>query len=368
MRMRIYRLCVPMLTVLLMAVEATAQLPPDIQADRYLIQAERHIGTGDYTAAKATLDRILELQAEHDLALPEAFWFKHAQVSHQAGDHAEAVESVTRYLTTAGCEGAHYREALELLDRAEAEAEVEAERQAAERRAAEIRRVLNEMEFVLIEPGTFEMGSPETEAWRVSDERLHRVMLSQPFYLGKYEVTQGQWQAVMGSNPSLFACGATCPVENVSWEDTQAFIAALNRQEGVEKYRLPTEAEWEYAARAGTQTAYHFGDDASQLGAYAWYGDNVDYENLIHPVGQKRPNAWGLYDMHGNVQEWVQDWYGGYPHGAVTDPRGPSSGARRVDRGGSWFNSARQCRAADRGDSSPGYRNGDLGFRLARIS
>ena len=376
--MRLYRLCVLMLTVLPVA-EATAQLPPDIQADRYLIEAERHIGNRDYAAAKAALDRILELQAEHDLALPEAFWFKHAQVAQQAGDYAEAVESVTRYLTTAGRDGAHYREALELLDRAEAEVEEErqaaawraaarraAARRAAARREEEIRRVLNEMEFVLIEPGTFEMGSPETEAGRFDDEGpVHTVTLSQPFYLGKYEVTQEQWQAVMGNNPSDFSgCGSNCPVENVSWEDAQEFIVRLNRNEGVNMYRLPTEAEWEYAARAGTQTAYHFGDDADQLGAYAWYNENSDRET--HPVGQKQPNGWGLYDMLGNVWEWTAGWYGPYSAGSVTDPRGPSTGARRVARGGSWSYYARYCRAANRSRDSPGFRNISLGFRLAR--
>lgn len=219
-----------MLTVLLMEVEVGAQLPPDIQADRYLIGAERHIGNGDYTAAKAALDRILELQAEHDLALPEAFWFKYAQVSHQAGDHAEAVESLTRYLTTAGREGAHYREALELLDRAEAGLSP----------PRELHNSIG-MEFVLIEPGTFEMGSPATEAGRDDNETRHRVTLSQPFYLGKYEVTQRQWQAVMGNNPSAFSnCGRNCPVESVSWEDTQEFIRKLNRREGGNMYRLPT--------------------------------------------------------------------------------------------------------------------------------
>ena len=145
------------------------------------------------------------------LALPEAFWFKHAEVAHQAGDYAEAVESVTRYLTTAGREGAHYREALELLDQAEAGP------------PRELRNSIG-MEFVLIEAGTFAMGSPETEAGRFDDEGpVHQVTLSQPFYLGKYEVTQGQWEAVMGDNPSYFSdCGRTCPVEQVSWEDAQA--------------------------------------------------------------------------------------------------------------------------------------------------
>ena len=307
--MQISRLCVLMLTVVLIGVEAPAQLPPDIQADRYLIEAERHIGNRDYAAAKAALDRILALQAEHDLALPEAFWFKHAEVAQQAGDYAEAVESVTRYLTTAGRDGAHYREALELLDRAEAGP------------PRELRNSIG-MEFVLIEPGTFEMGSPETEAGRFDDETLHPVTLSQPFYLGKTEVTQGQWEAVMGDNPSYFSdCGRTCPVEQVSWEDAQEFIAALNRREGVETYRLPTEAEWEYAARAGTQTAYHFGDDAARLGAYAWYLDN---SGRADPPGWAEAAEWlGLFDMHGNVWEWVADWYGDYPRGAVTDPRGP---------------------------------------------
>ena len=191
-----YRLCILLLAVLMTVVEGAAQLPPDIQADRSLVEAERHIGNGDHAAALAALDRILELQAAHGLALPEAFWFKHAQVAQQAGAHAEAVESVTRYLTTAGREGAHYREALELLDQAML---------AAERIAQLPREISNSlgMEFVLIEPGTFEMGSPATESgWDDGEGPVHQVTLSQPFYMGKYEVTQGQWTAIMGSNPS----------------------------------------------------------------------------------------------------------------------------------------------------------------------
>ena len=221
------------------------------------------------------------------------------------------------------------------------------------------------MEFVLLVPGTFEMGSPSDEPGRDDDETLYTVTLSQPLYLGKTEVTQDQWEAVMGGNPSNFSsCGGACPVEGVSWEDAQGFIAELNRREGVSVYRLPTEAEWEYAARAGTQTAYHFGNAADQLEQYGWYKDNA--RNRTHPVGQKQPNGWGLFDMHGNVWEWVHDWYGDYPGGAVTDPRGPEAGVGRVRRGGAWSSGARYHRVANRHGFAPVNRYNGLGFRLAR--
>ena len=390
--MAVCRLGVLLGAVMLLAGEGVAQLPPAMQMDLYEVEAERHIETGDYTAAKAALDRLLDLQAAHDVALPEAFWFKHAQVARQAGLYTEAMESVTRYLTTAGREGAHYRAALELLDRARIEGEEAARRRAAEqRRAAEIGRVLTAMEFVLIEPGTFAMGSPATEEGRGSNEGpVHEVTLSQPFFLGKYEVTQGQWTAVMGANPSHFsACGPTCPVEQVSWVDAQAFIAALNRWGDGATYRLPTEAEWEYAARAGTQTALYTGAlTLPSLDLIAWYGGNseVSYTGGFdcsgwsgkkhassrcgpHPVGQKQPNRWGLYDMLGNVWEWTADRYREYPSGSVTDPRGPSTGTGRVSRGGSWITSAQGCRAAYRPTPSPDahlYFDSDSGLRLAR--
>ena len=162
------------------------------------------------------------------------------------------------------------------------------------------------MEFMLIPAGTFMMGSEKGYA---DEKPQHRVTISRPFYLGKYEVTQAQWEAVMGNNPSRFD-GRNNPVEQVSWEDVRVFIARLNAHEGHTRYRLPTEAEWEYAARAGSTSAYSFGDDAARLGQYAWYGDNSG--KTTHPVGQKLPNAWGLHDMHGNVWEWVQGWYGDY--------------------------------------------------------
>ena len=221
------------------------------------------------------------------------------------------------------------------------------------------------MEFVLIPSGSFMMGSdPNFEEAHRDESPSHKVIISQPFYLGKYEVTQAQWLAVMGSNPSKFK-GRNNPVEMVSWHDTQEFIRRLNAQEGHERYRLPTEAEWEYAARAGTSTTYFFGDDKNALSRYAWYHENAN--EAPRPVGQKPPNAWGLYDVHGNVREWVQDWYGEtyYANSPDTDPKGPSSGKKRVDRGGSWGFNAVFCRSAFRGDVLPDARMGYLGFRLA---
>ena len=277
--------------------------------------------------------------------------------------------------------------------RQEAAARAEAEWQ---EQAAASRELVNSigMEFVRIEAGEFEMGSPSHEAGRDDDEGpVHRVRISQSFYLGKYEVTQGQWVAVMGDNPSHFAsCGASCPVESVSWKEVQQFIRRLNAREGVTSYRLPTEAEWEYAARAGTQTAVYTGEltilgtnNAPVLDEIAWYGGNsgVSYSGGWdcsewdekqyassrcgpHPVGGNLPNGFGLYDMIGNVWEWVADRYGAYPSGPVTDPQGPPTSARRVYRGGGWFNIARNCRAADRYYGTHGYRNYRLGVRLAR--
>ena len=225
-----------------------------------------------------------------------------------------------------------------------------------------------DMTFQLIPAGTFTMGSPTNELGRDSDEIQHQVTLTQAYYMQTTEVTQGQWRSVMGSNPSDFAnCGDNCPVENVSWDDIQSFITAMN-QRGDGTYRLPTEAEWEYAARAGSTSAFANGGisvtDCSydpNLDAMGWYCGNAS--STTHSVGGKQPNAWGLYDMHGNVWEWCQDWYGGYPTGAVTDPTGPSSGSDRVLRGGSWSYRARNGRSAGRG-ILPGGRSRNCGFRL----
>ena len=169
---------------------------------------------------------------------------------------------------------------------------------------------------------------------------------------------------IMGNNPSWYQGDMNRPVELVSWEDVQEFIRRLNQKESETKYRLPKEAEWEYAARAGRTTSYGFGNDVSQLGMYAWYDKNAG--NATHPVGQKQSNPWSLYDMHGNVWEWVQDWYGSYTAASSVDPTGPASGTSRVRRGGSSFNDSRFVRAARRFSSAPSNRDAGIGFRLAR--
>ena len=219
--------------------------------------------------------------------------------------------------------------------------------------------------LVPIKPGSFMMGSLLDEK-----KRQHKVTLTKAYWLGKYEVTQGEYERVVGKNPSHFK-GAKLPVEDVSWSDAEAFCAKLTDRErkagrlpAGHEYRLPTEAEWEYACRAGTQTAYSFGDDAGKLGDYAWYCDNSGTKT--HEVGQKKPNTWSLYDMHGNVWEWCLDWFGDYPAGAVTDPVGPRTGSFRVRRGGSWYDFPWLCRAAYlRRGYAPASSGYGLGFRVA---
>jgi formylglycine-generating enzyme required for sulfatase activity len=226
------------------------------------------------------------------------------------------------------------------------------------------------LEMVLIPAGEFLMGSPDSDKDAAPSEKpQHRVRITRPFWMGKYLVTQEQWEAVMGDNPSCFKDPRN-PVEGVSWDDCRKFLEKLNEKSrsGREKFALPSEAQWEYACRAGSTTRYCFGDDASELGKYAWYDENSD--DRTHPVGGKKPNAWGLYDMHGNVWEWCQDWYaGGYYVSAPTDdPAGPKTGLNHVYRGGYWDYDAKRCRSAERFYVMPGIQCRDLGFRVARVA
>ena len=217
------------------------------------------------------------------------------------------------------------------------------------------------MEFKLIPAGTFIMGDARVD----KDWTPHEVILTTSFKMGVHEVTQAQYEQVMGVNPSEFK-GANKPGEMVSWEEAVEFCRRLSELPAEKAagnvYRLPTEAEWECASRAGTNTKYSFGDDASDLEQYAWYYDNSDRKT--HSVGGKKPNAWGLCDMHGNVLEWCQDWMGAYPSGNVTDPTGPVEGSSPVIRGGSWTDPAETCRSAIRFWSVPSDRYRDLGFRV----
>jgi formylglycine-generating enzyme required for sulfatase activity len=270
---------------------------------------------------------------------------------------------------------------IKLPDRKEAAA-------AAALRAANARTIpdLN-LDLVWIAPGDFLMGTPKQSLivkwFYLAREKLTKkpnleagfdnewavtwVTLTQPFWLGRTTVTQGQFEEVMGTNPSHFtAAGRDAPVEQVSWDDAMAFCVKLtNREKAAGRlpagyaYTLPTEAQREYACRAATT-----GDYAGDLDAMAWYGANSG--GTTHPVGTKQPNAWGLYDMHGNVWEWCRDWYADkLPGGEVTNPLGPPSGSNRVLRGGGWHDDAANCRSAIRGGNEPGYRDGPVGFRLA---
>ena len=219
------------------------------------------------------------------------------------------------------------------------------------------------MVLVPIPAGQFQMDTPRSEQGRPPGETQRLVQTTKPFYLSAYEVTQRQYEQVMEDNPS-YNEGANKPVEQVSWNDAVAFCDKLSDQEGV-KYRLPTEAEWEYACRVGTTTAYSFGDDPSQLGKYAWYDANSS--RTTHTVGEKTPNGWGLFDMHGNVWEWCQDRYSVHVNwSVVSDPTGPASGRFRVLRGGSFRVPPENGRSVYRFTNLSDNRVSNNGFRLAR--
>ena len=215
------------------------------------------------------------------------------------------------------------------------------------------------LQLVLILAGKFQMGSDPSDEDHNDDETKYEASITKPFYMGKYQITQDQWEVVMGYNPSKIK-GSNLPVTNVSWDDCQKFIANLNL-DSTDVFRLPTEAEWEFACRAGTKTAFSFGDKITTVDA------NCDYK-IRKPVavGSYEPNAFGLFEMHGNVTEWCNDWYGVYPKGSATDPQGPAKGKDHVMRGGSFCVKASSVRSALRNCGAPNFQSHDLGFRIAQ--
>ena len=226
-----------------------------------------------------------------------------------------------------------------------------------------VRDTATEVEMLLVPPGTFTMGctASSLDACNAIERPTHLVTFTQAFYMGRYEVTQSQWTTTMGNNPSYFAGqsdSAVRPVENVSWFTIQGYLSTTGM-------RLPSEAEWEYACRAGTATAYNNGSsNVASVGTIAWFTQNS--ASRTHRVGGKAANALGLYDMSGNVYEWVNDWYGEYSSAAQTNPLGPVSGKFRVLRGGSWYNYTHDVRSSVRGGNTPGFADGRVGFRVAR--
>ena len=366
---------------------AAQGLPPAIEADRLLLQAEQQMQDEDFGAALETLDRIIALQTEHNLELPPAFWFSHARVAMGVGLPEEAMASAIRYLEVTGQEGEHYVEALELLNQAE-------------RLAAQgiFRDCPGCPAMVETPPGSFMMGSPATERGRDDDEGpRHRVTIASPFAVGVYEVTFGEWDACVagGGCQDVGDEGwgrGTRSVINVSWEDAQGYVRWVSRETG-QRYRLLTEAEWEYVARAGTETSRYWGESESVQCRYA-NGSDVSRAQSIRerqllrgdstrgdadvrcedgfswtaPVGLYEPNAFGLYDVLGNVWEWTEDCWNETYTGAPVDGRAWRSGdcSRRVLRGGSWGDAPVNLRSAYRLGSPAGLRYSLIGFRLAR--
>ena len=445
--------------------EAAAQLPPEIMADRHLVQAERLMKEKDFKAALEAMEKIVALQKEHDLKLPDEFHFKYAQIAMSAGLHDAAIDAVSRYLVAAGRTGKFYREALELLDQAEQkqaerdkiqagadEKVAEAERLIAEKNEKAAADLVNQLldlrkehdltlrdefhfvharaafsegrikaamdaanrylsaagpsgqyygeaqellaeaeqlqmpilpEMVVISGGSFRMGCVSGLDCRDDEKLVHRVRVAS-FELSKYEVTFEEYDRFIAAtgriSPKDRGWGrGRRPVIDVSWEDAVAYTKWLSEQTG-ERYRLPSEAEWEYAARAGSTTKYHFGNDESQLCRYGNHADtstDFDWRNTAcsdgvgkrtATVGSYQPNAFELHDMHGNLWEWVQDCWNDTYQGAPADGTAWTSGdcERRVLRGGSWSDFPGYLRAANRLRFTTGERSDSNGFRVAR--
>ena len=392
-----------LLFVLFLCAPAGAQdLPPAMLADQYLLEATEAMEQGELLKAERAFKKIEALAVEPPPTF--AYFYGKLLAEHGVGPEVwrKGQSLLKQFVISAGRESEYYTPTLKLLSMVEAKLEAARRAQADDAayaaataqdtpegyaayvqrypagrhvgaaREAQRRAKLQERlpaihqqvnaQMVQVQGGTFTMGCTREQRPCYDHEKPAHQVQVRAFQIGKYEVTQQLWEVVMGKNPSDFDNCPQCPVEQVNWEDVQNFLKALN-QTGAQ-YRLPTEAEWEYAARGGQQSRGYQYAGGENLDAVGWYEENSG--DKPHPVGQKQANELGLYDLSGNVSEWVADWYGPYTVGPVTDPRGPAEGADRVSRGGSWINPARGCRAADRFWGSPGVHTSSLGFRLAR--
>ena len=358
------RTILPLLLALSLSVPAVAQdLPPEIRADKLLLEAAAAIEGGDPERASRALRELEGLDVEP----PPMFAYVRGRVLAEHRDGAEAWREgrllLARFAVEAGRGSERYTPALEAILAAEDRLRAAARLARLEGRLPEILREVD-AQMVRVEGGTFTMGcTPEQEPCR-ADEKPARTVRIERFEIGRFEVTQELWEAVMGERPSAFAHCPKCPVETVGWDDVQAFLRKLNA--GGARYRLPSEAEWEYAARGGRQSKgdrYAGGDGPAGV---AWYHENSG--NRTQPAGGRQPNELGLFDMSGNVREWVQDCWRGSHEGAPEDGRARQEGdcRRRVIRGGSWHGKPGDVRSASRLWYTTSFRNNDLGFRIAR--
>ena len=335
-------------------------LSPEIQADILINSATKDLEAERWEDAVQSFEKAMKLGVD----LPVEFHLLYGKALLKTGSYEYSLSSLTNYLTLVGRDGEYYEEAITLVVDAENK-QKEKMRQTSESKHQQTDATKEtENGMVFVKGGCFDMGDIfDTGA---SDEKpVHRVCVGD-FYLGKTEVTQKQWDDIIGNNPSKFQCG-DCPVERVSWNSVQEFIKKLNEKTGM-NYRLPTEAEWEYAARSGGWKEQWVGtNNEEKIGEYAWYGYTA--KGRTHAVGEKTPSGIGLYDMMGNVWEWCSDWYDKkyYEHSPSKDPQGPSEGTNRVIRGGGWRSKNNGLRTTDRNDFTPTSKKfNDIGFRLAR--
>ena len=355
---------VPVLLALSLVGPAAAQdLPPDVLADKLVLEAGAALAGGDPQQASRALQEIEALDVEP----PEMFAYVKGRLLAEHGDGEEAWREgrllLAQFAVAAGRDSEHYTPALEAIVAAEGRLRAAARLARLRGRLPEILQEVS-AQMVRVEGGSFTMGCTPKQEPCHPDEYPTRPVQVASFEIGRFEMTQELWEAVMGENPGAFGNCPRCPVETVSWDDVQAFLGRLNAQG--ERYRLPSEAEWEYAARGGPLSEGHRYAGSGNLAAVAWYHENSG--NGTQPVGRRQANELGLFDMSGNVREWVQDcWHGSYD-GAPGDGQAREDGdcSRRVMRGGSWHGKPSYIRSANRVWHTTSFRNNNLGFRIAR--